>query len=141
MQRKIYLFLLFSMMLLNACSQNNSKPANSDAKTTLELLLPAEFNTKLLAEKGVLIDLRTASEQKKGIIAGAVLLDFFSDNFEASLAKMDKSKTYFIYCASGGRSSEAAETMFKLGFKHIIDLDGGIKKWKEANLPIQALPN
>ncbi len=137
MRIKIYLLIFFSSWLLNACSQANNPAQTSEVKPLLELVGPTEFNIKMKNNLGVLIDIRTSSEQKKGIIPGALLMDFFSDNFETAINKMDKTKTYYIYCASGGRSSEASELMLKNGFMHVVDLDGGIKKWKEANLPIQ----
>jgi rhodanese-related sulfurtransferase len=141
MRFKIYLLILFAPFLINACSQNTKQVQTEEIKPLLELLGPKEFAEKLKTQAGVLIDIRTASEHKKGIIPEALLLDFFSENFEFALDKLDKSKIYYIYCASGGRSSEASELMLKKGFMHIVDLDGGIKKWKEANFPIQAYPN
>lgn len=41
----------------------------------------------------------------------------------------------FVYCLSGGRSHSAAEKMRALGFKTVYELDGGIMKWRAANLP------
>lgn len=137
MPRKITFLLFFSLLLLQACSQTANNNAQEAQKPISELIGPEEFKQKMLQEPGILLDIRTASEQKKGIIPTAQCIDFFSDNFEASINKLDKSKTYYIYCASGGRSSEAAELMIKNGFVHVVDLDGGIKRWKEANLPIE----
>ncbi len=137
MQRKITFLLFFGLMLFQACSQNANTSTQEAKKPISELLGPEEFKQKMVQEPGILLDIRTHSEQKKGIIPTAQCLDFFSDSFEATLNNMDKSKTYYIYCASGGRSSEAAELMIKNGFVHVVDLDGGIKRWKEANLTIE----
>ena len=63
------------------------------------------------------------------------MLDIFNDNFEAELQKLDKTKTYYVYCATGGRSSEACETMIRLGFKHVYNMQGGFKAWTKAGLP------
>ena len=141
MRIKFYLLLIFVSSLFNACSQDANQVQSTEKTPILELLGPKEFAEKLKTHPGVLMDIRTASEHKKGIIPEALLIDFFSENFEVTLNNLDKSKTYYIYCASGGRSSEAAELMSKKGFMHVVDLDGGIKKWKDANFPIQALPN
>jgi rhodanese-related sulfurtransferase len=133
------MLLILLSSLFNACSQEANQVQSTEKSQILELLGPKEFAEKLKTQPGVLIDLRTASEHKKGIIPNALLLDFFSENFEAALNNLDKSKIFYIYCASGGRSSEAAELMSKKGFMHVVDLDGGIKKWEKANLPIQTL--
>ena len=40
-----------------------------------------------------------------------------------------------MYCLSGGRSSLAASKMRNEGFKEVYELDGGIMKWRGANMP------
>jgi rhodanese-related sulfurtransferase len=37
-----------------------------------------------------------------------------------------------LYCASGGRSALAVQSLQNMGFKNIAHVDGGIKAWKEA---------
>jgi rhodanese-related sulfurtransferase len=103
----------------------------------MELLNAKEFEARIKAEPGMVIDVRTASEQKKGMISGATAIDIFSEDFEAQIDQLDKTKTYYVYCAGGGRSSEAAELMNKKGFSHVVDLDGGFKAWRELNLPTE----
>src|ERR1035437_4915023 len=51
------------------------------------------------------------------------------------MVTIDKSKPVFFYCLSGGRSSSAASQMRNDGFKEVYELDGGIMKWRGANLP------
>jgi thioredoxin len=40
-----------------------------------------------------------------------------------------------VYCLSGGRSSSAASQMRSDGFKQVYEMDGGMMKWRSANLP------
>ena len=40
-----------------------------------------------------------------------------------------------MYCLSGGRSARAASKMRSEGFKTVYELQGGIMKWRGANLP------
>ncbi len=48
---------------------------------------------------GVAIDLRTMDEIKKnGYVKDAVHLDFYSEDLDAKIDKMDKAQKYFIYC-------------------------------------------
>ncbi len=135
---KLLLILSCCLISLGACSQKPAKPGStSPAQNTYELLKPAQFNERLQAEPGILIDVRTPNELKKGIIKNAVSLDIFRDDFESEMDKLDKSKTYYVYCAAGGRSGEAVEMMQKKGFAKVIDLDGGITKWKNEGLPVE----
>src|SRR5688572_25985976 len=56
----------------------------------------------------VVIDLRTPEELKQGKIAGAKEIDYFGPVYESAISQLDKNKTYLLYCAGGGRSSETA---------------------------------
>ena len=52
----------------------------------------------------------------------------------AGTEKLDKSKPVFVYCKSGGRSAKASAKLEELGFKTIIQLEGGMMKWTAAGL-------
>jgi rhodanese-related sulfurtransferase len=87
-------------------------------------------------QNAVLLDLRTPDELKQGMIVNATNLDYFMKDFEDRVAKLDPSKTYLLYCASGGRSGETMELMKSRGFKQVYNLDGGFIQWKKQKMPI-----
>lgn len=60
------------------------------------------------------------------------------NEIETNLSKFpaDKSAKIFLYCRSGRMSATAAETLVKLGFKNISNLEGGMIAWKNAGFPI-----
>ena len=96
-----------------------------------------EFRDKLqAAPEAVLIDLRTPKEAQKGIIERAEILDYYADNFEEQIGRLDREKPYFLYCAAGGRSGEALEIMKELGFTEVYNLSGGYKGWVKAKMPV-----
>lgn len=82
-----------------------------------------------------IIDVRTPDEFSKGHIPKAKNVDWNGNDFDKQIATLDKSKPVFVYCLSGGRSSSAANKMRNNGFKEVYELDGGIMKWRGANLP------
>lgn len=136
--RQLLFTLLFAFTLSNmACSQQAPKKEAQAEKPVYEAVPPAQFQKMIKEQPGVIIDVRTASEQKKGMIEGAVRLDIFADNFEQSIDKLDRSKTYYVYCAAGGRSQEACEMMQKKGFVHLVDLEGGFTRWRNEGLPVK----
>lgn len=97
-----------------------------------------EFKKLVDEKKYVLIDLRTNDEIKsKGMIKGATQIDFLDKNAEANIEKLEKNKTYLIYCAGGGRSSDCAEFMQKQGFKEVINLEKGFSDWKNKGYEIE----
>ena len=87
--------------------------------------------TKIKNEKkAIVIDVRTPAEWQQGVISGADLfIDYNSPAFKQQLAKLDKSKTYIVYCRSGGRSAGASQVMIDSGFKNVINMQGGITSW------------
>lgn len=82
------------------------------------------------------IDVRTPAEFSGGHIPGATNIDFVSEGFASELAKLDRSKTYVVHCAAGGRSTQSLAVFARLGFKNIVHLDGGISGWIAAGQPI-----
>lgn len=59
----------------------------------------------------IILDVRTAGEYADGHIPGAVMIDYYKNDFRQQINKLDKSKPVFVYCASGVRSSSAAKSL------------------------------
>lgn len=93
---------------------------------------------KLLKENKqiVVLDVRTPEEFAEGHIAGAKNLDFHGDDFAKQLNALDKSKTYLVHCASGGRSGKTCKLMDEDKFAKIYHMNGGFSAWKQAGKPI-----
>ncbi len=109
-----------------------------NAQTIVKNVDAATFKKLIDEKKSVLIDLRTADEiTNKGMIKGATQIDFLAKDSETTIAKLDKKKTYLIYCAGGGRSGDCAELMQKLGFKEVVNLEKGFDDWKRKGFEIE----
>jgi rhodanese-related sulfurtransferase len=52
-------------------------------------------------------------------------------------AVKNKSVPLLLMCASGTRAQRALATAKKLGYEQAQVVAGGLKAWKEANLPIE----
>lgn len=110
----------------------------SFSQTKIENVDAATFKKLIDEKKSVLIDLRTDDELKnKGYIKGATQIDYFKKDAEATISKLDKRKTYLIYCAGGGRSGECAELMEKKGFTHVVNLEKGFDDWKKKGFEVE----
>lgn len=118
--------------------------------TALLLLLPtlmlaadpakhvkADEAAKIIADgKVAVIDVRTPDEFKEGHIKGAKNIDIMSKDFEAQLAKLDKTQPTLVHCQAGGRSTRALPVFEKLGFTNLIHLDEGFGGWEAAGKPV-----
>jgi protein disulfide-isomerase len=96
-----------------------------------------EFARMAADKRNVILDVRTATEFKAGHLAGAVNLDVNAPDFEAKAALLDKSKTYLVHCASGGRSVKACESLSRLDFPKLYNLPGGFRAWAQAGKPVE----
>lgn len=59
----------------------------------------------------ILLDVRTEAEFEQGHIVGAINFDISHSNVMQEIKKLDHSKTYIVYCRSGGRSQLASMIM------------------------------
>lgn len=128
---KKYLFILIAF--LYSVKTNAQTPGS----TVITSVSAAQFDELIKADKAAtIIDLRTDKEIEKGFIPGAIKIDYLGKTFDSQIAALDKNKTYYIYCQSGGRSADAADYMEKQGFKKIINLEKGFSDWKVKGLPV-----
>lgn len=78
--------------------------------------------------QAVLLDVRTPAEYKRGSIKGAKNLNVHDAAFQQKMMELDKTKTYFVFCAAGARSGSACSRMAAAGFQ-VYNLSGGINRW------------
>lgn len=116
--------LVFSIFIGNCAAQSG---------TTVDV---TTLQSELSKGNVQLIDVRTPQEWGNGHIEGARHIDWFSEDFKSEVSKLDKDAPVRLYCAAGGRSEEARELLREMGFKNVLDLEGGIGVWKKAGAPV-----
>ncbi|MDD3753563.1 MAG: rhodanese-like domain-containing protein [Methanobacterium sp.] len=85
----------------------------------------------------VILDVRTPGEYEESHIEGSVLINYQSPDFKDEIQKLDKDKTYLVYCRSGMRGAACIDVMMEAGFKKIYNIDGGIMGWENSGLPVK----
>ncbi len=95
-------------------------------------LSQGEWVEQLNADDNALIlDVRTPIEVSEGYIPNASNIDIYlGQQFLGELEKLDKSKSYYVYCRSGNRSRQACAIMNSVGFANAYNLEGGIIAWQ-----------
>ena len=115
-----------------------TQPSGPTTKpSSIEKVDVEKFDALRAAEDAVVLDVRTPREFEAGHLPGAINLPIADKNFEANLARLDKTKTYLVHCKTGKRSDVAVHRMETLGFNHLYDLTGGIVAWNEAGKPVE----
>ena len=81
-------------------------------------------------DQAVIVDVRTLEEVEEGIIPQAKHIDIYGGaKFIEAVEQLDKSKNYYVYCRSGGRSVQACTLMDQMGFKNTYNLLEGFSAW------------
>lgn len=92
--------------------------------------------TEFKALKGkqgtIVLDVRSPQELAEGKVPGYQQINFFDPGFKSKIERLDKSKTYLVYCRSDNRSSKACAMMSELGFENLYNLKGGIMAWNRG---------
>ncbi|MBA7591637.1 Thiosulfate sulfurtransferase GlpE [subsurface metagenome] len=132
--------LIIGVLLTSGCIQTKNNTAQSETQIQIiENITPEEAYILIQENKDnpnfVILDVRTPEEFLGDYIENAVNLDYYSNIFRNDLEKLDKNKTYLIYCRSGSRSENALNIMKELDFREVYNMSGGIIKWKSEELP------
>ena len=132
--------LLLGVIILSLVAIKNFEPANASQDRVLKNITAKEAFKLIKANKNnpdfVILDVRTPEEFSSGHLENAVNINFYSNNFQKDLAKLDKTKTYLIYCLSGHRSGKSLNSMKHLGFISVYNVSGGILEWKKEGYQI-----
>jgi len=88
-------------------------------------------------QRAVVVDVREPEEFAAGHMIGAKNVPL--NQLEEKLAAAVKNKTVplLLVCANGARAQRAVGRAKKLGYEQAQAVAGGLKSWKEANLPVE----
>lgn len=116
----------------------------AEARLTAEHLTPEQVAAEIATGNVALVDLREPGEwAENGAIAGSLpaprgMLEFYADPASPyHRPELDPSRRTILYCASGGRSALAVQSLRQLGYRDIAHLDGGFKAWIAAGRPVK----
>jgi rhodanese-related sulfurtransferase len=111
----------------NTPSAQNETPANGGQ--ICQAILAKDFKAGIAAGNVQILDVRTPQETAQGKIDGAIEINFYDNDFKSRVSQLDRDIPVYVYCRSGGRSSQASEVLKELGFAVIYDLKGGFMNY------------
>lgn len=115
------LVLIIGILLMVGC-QSKSDTAVIDSVNDVSQI---DFNN----ENNVLLDVRTPEEFQAGNIPNSVNIDFNSEEFDSLIQDLDPSKTYYVYCQGGVRSTKSCAKLDEAGLKNVVNLKDGFKDY------------
>jgi rhodanese-related sulfurtransferase len=122
----------------------------ADARSRLERVTPYAAYRELLARQAVLVDIRPAAQRaEEGEVHPVVhplyvernLLEWrFDPRSESRLEQASYNARVIVLCQEGYTSSLAADALVRLGVRRATDVIGGLRAWREAELPLAPWP-
>ena len=116
----------------------------ADAKGRIDNLTVEQAATEIEEGSATLVDIREEDERtQNGAIPNSVraprgMLEFWADpSSPYHREEFDPDRRLILYCASGGRSALAADTLQRMGYENVCHLDGGFTAWKEQGHPVE----
>lgn len=142
MKLKCIASLFFITTTLLSCAQQSNQQNGTAQNNAMELTVDAAKFSQAIATPGAqILDVRTAGEFQSGHIANALQANWLDEKeFKNRTQHLDKTKTIFIYCQSGGRSASAQEALMQAGYQ-VVNLEGGMSNWKMQQMPVEGSGN
>ncbi len=142
MKLKCIASLFFITTTLLSCAQQSNQQNGTVQNNAMELTVDAAKFSQAIAVPGAqILDVRTAGEFQSGHIANALQANWLDEKeFKNRTQHLDKTKTIFIYCQSGGRSASAQEALMQAGYQ-VVNLEGGMSNWKMQQMPVEGSGN
>jgi rhodanese-related sulfurtransferase len=109
----------------------------NDAKSRVKETTVDEVKEKLdTGERFLLVDVREESEFAKDHLPGAIHLGKGVIERDIETRVPDVNTPMVLYCGGGFRSALAADNLQKMGYTNVLSMDGGVRGWREKNLPM-----
>lgn len=100
-------------------------------------LAPQDAVNLINRENGVVIDVREALPYGEAHMIGARNIP--AAQLESRLAELEKFKNRpIVVCGAGSDADRAVKLLRKQGFDRAAGLEGGLKAWTEAGLPVES---
>ena len=98
---------------------------------------PAAAVQLINRERAVVIDVCDPAEYTAEHVGGAKNIPLAELEAKLPTTVKNKATPLVLVCASGMRAGRAVAVARKLGYDKADALSGGLKAWREANLPIE----
>ena len=108
----------------------------AQAKRNVTEISAAEARKEAEAGEAVLIDVREESDWREGHADGATHLSRGVIELEIEEQIPDVTRPIICYCGGGSRSALVAESLQKMGYENVRSMAGGLRAWKESDLPM-----
>jgi len=118
-------FILFFLLLIAAGCTQVEEPF-------IKSLGAMEFSNIIEDSQAFVVDVHVPEQEHIKGTNAFISYDVLDQNLDH--LPEDKNAPIAVYCRGGSMSKEAAQTLQRLGYTKIYDLDGGTNAWRDAGL-------
>ena len=120
----------------NMCGGKTVAQMLAEAEAVVPFMPLAELQSRLGTDL-IVLDVREREAWVQGHIPGARLLPRGQLELRVNEELPDPTRRILVYCEFGRISTLAAATLRQMGYLGASALDGGMKNWREARLPVE----
>jgi rhodanese-related sulfurtransferase len=126
----IILLIIFLIGGFTTAQIKTPKEIVEKIRSDIKIITVEHFESKINSDNDfILLDVRTEKEYLAGHINNAVWLPRGFIEFKIQKLIDDPESEIILYCKRGSRSALAAYTLLKMGYKNVVNLEGGFEQW------------
>jgi rhodanese-related sulfurtransferase len=124
--KKLYAILAFTFIITGFTFQNPDY---------VKVITPTELNRLMQNEDIFLVDVHTPEQRH---IKGTDIFIPYNEieKYKDKLPK-DKNTAIYLYCEGGPMGNAAAKSLHELGYRNLINLEGGESAWRKAGFNLE----
>ncbi|HLN93145.1 MAG TPA: rhodanese-like domain-containing protein [Thermoanaerobaculia bacterium] len=110
----------------------------NDAKKRVRETTPEDVRRRQeRGERFHLVDVREDNEWERGRALGAMHLGKGIIERDIERVIPDHDMEIVLYCGGGYRSALSADVLQRMGYRNVLSMDGGWKRWNELGYPTE----
>lgn len=126
MKKFFVVILCLTLLFLASC-----RGGDADVERRSYMSITAKEAKEIMENETdyIILDVRTQEEFDEGHIPGTLLIPDYEVSQRAESELPDKAALILVYCRSGRRSKNSAQTLAELGYTNVKEF-GGIIDWE-----------
>ena len=132
MKQKYAIVILIAVLICSFTQAQIQTPGQivENVKTKITQITVDDLKTKMDSENQfILLDVRTEKEYLAGHIENASWLPRGFMEFKIQKLIDDPETEIILYCKRGSRSALTTYTLIEMGYKNVLNLNGGFEEW------------
>jgi len=142
MKQKYAVIILIAIIICSFTQAQIKTPKQivQNVKTKITEITIDDLKNKMDSDNQfILLDIRTEKEYLAGHINNSVWLPRGFIEFKIQKLISDPETEIILYCKRGSRSALTTFTLIEMGYKNVLNLDGGFEEWVSSGNSIYNL--